>query len=84
MQQWEYKTVMSSSVLKEQLLEHGREGWQLAAFVAGTLIFQRPIGPNWKERCEAAEAVIQVSVPDDRIKTAKQSEAYKRWMEFKK
>lgn len=78
MQQWEYTIPLYSNL---ELM--GLDGWELCGIMEGKHVFKRPIGPNWKERCEAAEAVIQVSVPDDRIKTAKQAETYKRWIEFK-
>lgn len=80
MQQWEYayKTLEDPFMMRQM----GENCWELAAHVNGWYIFKRPIGPDWKVRCEAAEAYISESPCDPDI-TAAQLKAYNKWQEIK-
>lgn len=64
MQQWEYCRSESED---QNLTMWGLEGWELCGKIKNDYIFKRPIGPNWKERCEAAEAVINATNEADEI-----------------
>ena len=61
MQQWEYTGRSLDGDEQEQLAEldrMGSMGWELCAKLPGWWIFKRPIGPDWKARCEMAEAAL--------------------------
>lgn len=79
MQQWEYIELNNVPNLEGL----GLQGWELCATAPGIWIFKRPIGPDWKARCEAAEAVISTHQLDDRIKTLAQSVSWSEWQNIK-
>lgn len=75
MQQWVYTCTSLYSIdggsYTHFLNTYGMEGYELCSerregnFIFFT--FRKPIGPNWKERCEAAEAVINATNEADGI-----------------
>lgn len=76
MQQWEYTTKPSCNDSVLNLM--GEAGWELCAISINRMTFKRPIGPNWKERCEAAEAVILSRETELNV-----VEAYIKWQDIK-
>lgn len=80
MQQWEYTTKPSCNDSVLNLM--GEAGWELCAISINRMTFKRPIGPNWKERCEAAEAYIKETPCDPDI-YPDQIAAWMKWQDIK-